>query len=84
VVAARKPKRSSRTDIRQVALDLAAERDGYLEQLEVASAQREQLRQALVAVLATLPHEFTTPEVQAVRRRARAVVEETGTTGGAP
>jgi len=44
---------------------------------ETAEARCARLRTLLRAVLATLPNEFTSAETQAVRREARAAVEET-------
>ena len=46
--------------------------------LVIAEAERRALRDALEAVLDTIPHEFSTAEVQAVRRQARALLVEVG------
>ena len=66
MVAARKPKRGS------------VDTDALTQRLAIVEAEHAQLRAALQAVLRTLPNEWASAEVQAVRRQARAVVEETG------
>jgi hypothetical protein len=68
MVTARKPRKPAWQRIRDEATARA----------DVAEAQRDALRTSLRDVLATLPNEWAPAEVQAVRRRARAVVEETG------
>ncbi len=69
MVTARKPRRSSRPD---------ADRDALTQRLAESEARCSILRTALRQVLATLPNEWAPAEVQAVRRQAKAVVEETG------
>lgn len=46
--------------------------------LLIAESQRAALHDALSAVLDTIPQEFATAEVQAVRREARALLVEVG------
>lgn len=83
MVAARKPKRPTLSDVMGKAcrLELALaesnrELDVQRDARMIAEAQRAALRDALRAVLATIPHEFAKPEAQAVRMAARALVEE--------
>ena len=67
MVAAKKPKRP--------VVDAAAYAEA-LEQRDVALSERSALLTALRKVLATIPAEFASPDTQAVRMAARALVVE--------
>ena len=54
----------------------AEERDALAQRLAVCEAERSALLTALRRVLATIPAEFASPETQAVRMMARALVVE--------
>jgi hypothetical protein len=73
-------KRMKRPDIRAIALalELEQERDALAQRLAVAEAQRLALLHSLRSVLATIPDGWSNAETQAVRREARALVEEVG------
>jgi hypothetical protein len=53
------------------------DREALVARLDHTEAQRDALHTALRDVLATLPNEWAPAEIQAVRRRAKAVIEET-------